>query len=115
MVKKLKFISIFVIILSILFSCCYVVYGFGIEDLDGSTNVNGTKIATVGNQVLSIVTTIASIVSVIVIIVLGIKYMAGSVEEKATYKKSMMPYLIGALLAFAASGIYKIIYNILTN
>ena len=37
-------------------------------------------------------------VSVITLVVLGIKYMVGSIEERAEYKKSMIPYLIGAFL-----------------
>ena len=34
--------------------------------------------------------------------VLGVRYMMGSAEEKAEYKKVMIPYLIGAVLLFAA-------------
>lgn len=48
-------------------------------------------------------------VSVITLVVLGIKYMVGSVEEKAEYKKSMLPYLIGAFLVFAISTIVSVI------
>ena len=54
----------------------------------------------------------ASVLSVIVLIILGLKYMMGSVEEKAEYKKSFMPYIIGAALVFAASTIAGIVYNI---
>ena len=38
--------------------------------------------------------------------------MIGSADERAEYKKSMMPYLIGALLVFGASGIAKAIVQI---
>ena len=41
--------------------------------------------------------------------------MIGSVEEKAEYKKTLMPFLIGALFVFAASTIASIIYNIAIN
>ncbi|MCI8621854.1 MAG: hypothetical protein HFJ50_09445 [Clostridia bacterium] len=34
--------------------------------------------------------------------ILGIKYMMGSLEQRATYKKSMLPLLIGAVLLFSA-------------
>ena len=44
--------------------------------------------------------------------ILGIKYMIGSVEEKAEYKKTMMPYIIGTTILFAASTIVSIIYNV---
>ena len=45
------------------------------------------------------------------IMVLGIKYMMGSAEEKAEYKKTMIPYLVGAILIFAATTIANVIYN----
>ena len=38
------------------------------------------------------------IVSVIVLMIMGIKYMTGSIEEKAEYKKTMIPYLIGVFI-----------------
>ena len=37
--------------------------------------------------------------------------MLGSVEEKAEYKKTLMPYIIGATFVFAASAIAGTIYN----
>ena len=51
-------------------------------------------------------------VSVIVLLVLGIKYMIGSAEEKAEYKKTMIPYLVGAVLVFGASAIAQVVYSI---
>lgn len=33
---------------------------------------------------------------------MGIKYMMGSVEQKAEYKKTMIPYAVGAVLVGAA-------------
>lgn len=83
------------------------VTGASVSGIEGVTNV--------GNQIVTILTTIGIIASVIVLIVLGIKYMMGSAEEKAEYKKTMMPYVIGAALVFAASAIANILYNFLGN
>ena len=58
---------------------------------------------------------IGSIISVLVLVILGIKYMMGSAEEKAEYKKTMIPYLIGAILVFAASNIAGVMYNVSTS
>ena len=41
--------------------------------------------------------------------------MMGSVEEKAEYKKTLLPYVIGASMVFAASSLVSIIYNIAIN
>ena len=78
--------------------------------------VSGTdKITSIGNQIITILTIVGTVASVIVLIVLGLKYMMGSAEEKAEYKKTMMPYVIGAALVFAASAIAGILYSFLSN
>jgi len=59
--------------------------------------------------IIEIITGIGIAVSVIALILLGIKYMVGSIEEKAEYKKSMIPYLIGAIMIFLISTIVTII------
>lgn len=35
--------------------------------------------------------------------IIGIKYMTGSLEEKANYKKTMVPYLVGCVILFRSS------------
>ncbi len=77
----------------------------------GNSDANVTKINNLGQDIISIVATIGSIVSVIVLVVLGIKYMMGSAEEKAEYKKTLLPYIIGAALVFAASTIASVVFN----
>lgn len=75
-----------------------------------STNAD-SEITNYGGKILSVVTTAGIVLSVIILAVLGIKYMLGSAEEKAEYKKTLMPYLIGAALIFGASTIATIVYN----
>ena len=61
------------------------------------------KIVNRVNPILGTITVIGIVISAITLTVLGIKYMIGSVEEKAEYKKSMIPYIIGVVLLLAAS------------
>jgi len=65
----------------------------------------------IGRTVLGAIQAIGSFVSVIMLVIIGIKYMIGSTEERAEYKKSMIPYVIGAVMFFAASNIGGILYN----
>lgn len=65
--------------------------------------------------IIGVITTIGIIVSVITLIILGIKYMVGSIEEKAEYKKSMIPYLIGAFFVFSVSTVVTFIMNMSNN
>lgn len=73
------------------------------------------SISNVGNSIVGIIQTIGIIISVITLIVLGIKYMMGSAEEKAEYKKTLLPYVIGAALIFAASVFAQLLYNMFTG
>lgn len=73
---------------------------------------NGDKLEKVGNKIIGSVRVIGTIMSVITLIILGIKYTLGSVEEKAEYKKTMKPYIIGAVMVFAITNILSIIQDI---
>ena len=70
------------------------------------------KVDDIGSKIIGIVTTVASFASVGILVVLGIKYMMGSTEEKAEYKKTLLPYVIGAVFVFGASTIAGYLYNV---
>ncbi len=74
--------------------------------------VGGSKLLEKINIVLGWANNIAIMASVLVLSIIGIKYMAGSVEEKAEYKKNMKPYLVGCVLAFGIMTILKIISSV---
>lgn len=74
----------------------------------------GTAFEMAGTLV-NIFTTTGILVAILGIIVLGIKYITGSVEEKAEYKKTMIPYLIGCIFIFATTTMVSIIYNMVTQ
>lgn len=75
------------------------------SDLDLATS---TKIENAASKVLTAITNVGIVASIIIIAVLGIKYMLGSLEEKAEFKKDMIPYLIGACLLFGVTAFVKI-------
>ncbi|MCI8383622.1 MAG: hypothetical protein HFJ33_01935 [Clostridia bacterium] len=64
---------------------------------------------------LGVFQTGGSAIAVVCLIVLGVKYMMGSVEEKAEYKKTLVPYAIGAMMVFAISNFLNIFYQIATS
>ena len=73
------------------------------------SDANG--ITSVGQKIVNIISTVAVVISVIVLLILGIKYMIGSASEKAEYKKTMIPYLVGAILVFGAGAIAKVVVS----
>ena len=54
---------------------------------------------------------VSVVVAVISLMIIGLKYIFGSVEEKANYKATMMPYIIGCVLAASGTTIVTFIYN----
>ena len=48
-----------------------------------------------------------------IIMVIGIKFMMGSVEEKAQYKEHLKPYIIGVTMVFCISTILRVIASFL--
>ena len=92
------------------------IYAVGItpDEIQPTQTEGTTTLTNLGGKIYGAIFTAGIVLSVIVMAVLGIKYMMGSTEEKSEYKKSMVPYVIGALCIFGASTIASIVYN-LTN
>lgn len=106
-----KCIKVLAILLIITIFFITTSYGFGVDEIQGNQSGTG-EIANIGNSVVKVLSTIGIVASVVVLIILGIKYMMGSVEEKSEYKKTLVPYIIGAGLVFTASSIAQIVYNL---
>lgn len=70
------------------------------------------EIVNIASTIIAVIRTVGVVVTVIALLVMGIKYMTGSIEEKADYKKSMIPYLIGVFIFFALSQIIAIIMDL---
>lgn len=64
---------------------------------------------------LGTINVIGVVCSVIVLIIIGIKYMFGSIEEKAEYKKTIWTYILGMFFIIAATTIPNIMYNIVSG
>ena len=116
MKKTSKFLVALCIMLSILMLgvTCFATDGMITPDNFKPTSLNSSTtsgLVNVGQMIVSVVQTVGVLVAVVILLVLGIKYMMGSAEEKADYKKSMIPYLVGAVLIFAASAITGIVYE----
>lgn len=105
----LMFIIILLLISTISFADKYTPGKFGkkISVSDGETG----ELKDVGGRIVGIIQVIGTIVSVGMLMILGIKYMLGSADQKAEYRKSMTPYIIGSVLIFGATNLTQIIYE----
>ena len=113
--KTLKILTVLFIVSIMLLVFTTIVRASDTEELLGGiqSNTQGSTSQSqqIGGLIVGIVQTIGTIVAVVVVAVLGIKYMTGSTEEKAEYKKTMLPYLVGAIILFLGVTIVRVIYS----
>lgn len=117
MKKQVKVLSIALIVLTVLLAISNVVLATDIpgkidQIAKGNSSADTSKVVNLGATIVTIMQTVGIVVAVVVLLILGIKYMMGSAEEKAEYKKTMIPYLVGAILIFASTTIVNVVYNI---
>lgn len=71
------------------------------------------KIKGIIGPILGAINNVGVVISIIALMLIGVKYMLGSVEEKANYKQTLWPYIIGIFVLFMGSTIPNIIYKTL--
>ena len=110
--KTIKILTMVMTIALMIAMRASVVYGLTPEELNANASATGTtQVQTFGQNIMGVIQVLGVVIAVVVLMVLGIKYMMGSAEEKAEYKKTMIPYLVGAILIFAASTIANVVYQ----
>ena len=111
--KTIKILSAVITMMAVVMAFAIPAFAYTPDNFQGTTTgVNGLNTLTdTGNKIIGVIQVVGMIISVVILMVLGIKYMMGSAEEKASYKKTMIPYLVGALLLFAASSIANMVYE----
>lgn len=111
--KTIKIVSAILIMILLVAMLSNVAMAVKPEDIAGKLSGTATSaqssVTNIGNQIIGIITTVGVVVAVVILLVLGIKYMMGSASEKAEYKKTMIPYLVGSILIFGASAITKVV------
>lgn len=80
------------------------------EKVDGEP-INNEGIVDVANIIVSLIRIVGISIAVVMLAIIGIKYIMGSVEEKAEYKQTMWPYVVGAILLVGGSSLVSMIYT----
>lgn len=127
MKSKLLIIIILIIVINMIFFNINKVQADGISDVitggdsfleagkkDG-VSIDETKLKNTSDMIYNILLTIGICLAVVVSGILGIKFMIGSVEEKAQIKDALVPFVIGCIVIFGAFGLWKIFITIGNN
>ena len=142
--KKMKITNIILIILILLFGMVNTSYARGTEEYNrrdikiASTHTAGEVITeakgfitkgeaeandkisednmkVLSNTLHNILLVVGIIIAIIVVLVLGIKFIMGSLEEKAEVKNMIIPYIIGCVVLFGAFTIWQIVVELLQS
>ena len=82
---------------------------------DGSAKIDKGSLQNASSSIYNILLICGMIVAVLIGAILGIKFMIGSVEEKAEIKAALVPFVIGCIVVFGAFGIWKIVVTVGNN
>lgn len=80
---------------------------------DAEGKVDTGKFVTTAGRIIVLLRNFSIIAGVILIIVLGVKYMMGSVEQKSDYQKSFVPLVIGIILVIGATSIASFLFSLM--
>ena len=75
--------------------------------------IETTSLQKFTQNIYNILLTIGIVVAVLAGAIIGIRYMLGSVEDKAEVKGMLIPYIAGCVIVFGAFAIWKIVVTIL--
>ena len=116
MKKTLKILS--VVLLSVAFLLTFAQpISFARSDVNtviGQTESNNemsNELGGIAGTVINWIWGISIIVAIIVVMVIGIKFIIGGTQEKAEYKKSLMPVAVGVILVVFATTLVKFLFS----
>lgn len=74
--------------------------------------INGQAVQDEVEKIYNILFAIGVVLTVLAGAILGIKFMAGSIEEQAKIKELLMAYIVGCIVVFGTFTIWKIVITI---
>ena len=74
-------------------------------------NGNSDGITTTAKTITNLIWILSIVISVIVLMIIGVKYIIGGVQEKAEYKKSLIPVVVGIVVIVSATTITNFLFG----
>lgn len=120
--KNKKIILIIVIFLGIIMITSNTVIASSVSNseiltdfYDPEPTISSGKFLTKAQNIFGYIRIVGIIAAVIAIAFMGLKYMFGSIEEKASYKKTIFPYLVGCFMIMSILSIMPLFENIIPS
>jgi len=112
---KISKVLIITLLIVVSFLSLSKVYAFNPDTFKPSDPTGYQNFYNKAGVVLGVVRNIGAVVSVLGIAVLGLRYMWGSLEQKANYKETMFPFIIGIAMTVGATVIITIVQKVAEN
>ena len=77
-----------------------------------AASINYVVLKNASIMIYNILLIIGMAVAVVIGTVLGVKFLIGSMEEKAQIKEALIPFVIGCVVVFGAFGIWKAVISV---
>lgn len=87
----------------------------GKTKVDAGGGLDNDPIKKMSDIIFNVLLIIGIVIAVIWGLVIAIKFITGSVEEKAEVKKTLIPYVAGCVVLFGAFTIWKVVVTILQS
>lgn len=118
MKKSVKIISTLLLAVMLVMTISPICFATQLKPGDINADYRGidtSGIQSTASKIMGFIRNVAVIAGVIIIAILGLKYMLGSTEERADYKKSFMPLIIGIVVVMGATQIATMIFSTFGN
>lgn len=116
--KILILFVVFGIVLTLVSNTYATTPSSNVEDWVLKMNAEGVEkpIITIAGFLIAIIRIATIIVAVIMMIIIGLRYMSGSIENKTADKKLIIKIVVGVIVMVSVSGVVEIIFkNIYTE
>lgn len=85
--------------------------GGTLDNVNSATGGDIGDAATIGGNIVNWIWGISIVVAIVVVMITGLKFIVGSTQEKAEYKKSLIPLVVGVLILVFATTIVKVLFG----
>ncbi len=114
MMKSLKIVSVLMIAVMLIMTATPVFATVTSPSITPTAPKDTGKILELAGKILGFLQWGVVIIGTLILAVLGVKYMMGSLEEKAEYKKSLVPLVVGIIVVMGATTIANVLVNTFT-
>ena len=76
-----------------------------------SSGTATNTMASIAGGIINFIRNLAIVIGIVMLSIIGIKYMIGSAEEKASYKKTLVPLAVGIIIVVAATSIISMVFT----